>query len=467
MDISIHLCRNLQVWARRLKIAVLLLCVFVLHSTAASAYSQNSYHLYSIINFNRAQCPSELRSAPEKRPDISGEQLPLRHLYQYYNPHKSIFTQQPLRPLSLKQQLAMLDVFEVLGISAHNYDLVSMINLTQKKNLSVLTPLQLKQITDWREIEGSVSQEKACLDNDVCKEKTSSALSQMGMYNSQVPKYQEYDYTLFLGGSIQEMQWRMMMLTALFAESIKANSLDLGEIITLTCNRVVLNNETDGISTGTLFDVHHDPDSSRAKAKIDDHHELLLTETTGYQAIYYSLKQMSQSPEYFARFRETTLGYHPTQPVSYLGQNSFENKVYARHRHTFQLHPEFPEVLTAFFRRYPNPVIIETKMQREGETLKRRPTTKQTVKEWLKERNNRLSCKNPRYCKILAISNAPNAFYQHTAVLQALEESITGPADLTYELYTAGPGVSRDIPTNALLDNLTKHLYLEAFHPAY
>lgn len=471
MNISTHSCRNLQVCARRLEIAVLLLYAFVLHSEtvfAHSAHRLNNYHLSSIINFSSNQCPAQSRHAPGDETQRSCEPPPAHRLAQYYNPYKSIFTQQPLRPLSFQQQLAMLDVFEALGISAHQYSLIAMINLTQKKNLSMLTSLQLKQATDWREVEGAVSQEKACLDNSACKEKTSIALYNMGMYDSQVPYYQRYDYTLFLGGSIQQMQWRMMMMLSLFSESLKSkNSLDLGEIVALTCNRVVLKEEADGTSAGTMFEVRYDSDSGRAKAWVNDQQELLLTETTSYQAIYHSLKQMSHSPEYFTRFKETTLGYHTTKPVSFLGKNSFEKKLYGKRGFTFRLHTRLPKLLTAFFKRYPNPVIVETSMQKKGETLKKRPTTKQTVKEWLGRRKYQLPCKNPGYCKILVISNAPNTYYQHTAVLQALEESITSPANLIYEVSTAGPGASLNIPTNALLDNLTKLLYLEAYHPEY
>ena len=392
---------------------------------------------------------------------------PPAHLHQMYNPYQSVFNQQPLRPLSLHQQLAMLEVFDAQKITDHNYDLITMVNLSQKKNLSELDNIQLKQATDWREIEGSVIHERACLNNTRCKEETSAALFRLGMYDAKVPKFQHYDYTLFLGGSIQEMQWRILMLLSLFEASLEDGRLSLGRIVALTCNRLVLKEEADESLPVTMFNVRHDPDNGRAKALVNWESEKFITETTGYQAILFSLSRFSESPEFFAHFQQTSLGYHPRLPVSFLAENSFESSVYEKQGYTFQLSNNLPELLKAFFRQYPATDSFETLMQKKGETLRKRPTTKQTVKEWLKSQNNQLLCKKKNHCKILVISNAPNTFYQHTAVVQALEESVPRPTNLTYEVSSAGPGASLDIPTNALLDNLTKLIYLEAYHPEY
>lgn len=470
MNISTHSCCNLQELARRLKVAALLLHLFVLHIDTVHAYTihtWNDYHLSSTINFRSiTQCPSQSRSTLRNRANLSSKKLPFRYWYHIYNSYNSIFSRhEQLRPLTFRQQLALLDVFDALGITEHHFSPITMINLTQKQNLSALTPLQLKQVTEWREVEGAISQERACLNNSECKEKVSQALFEMGMYDSQVPDYQQYDYTLFLGGSIQQMQWRMMMLLSLFDESLKNNLLDLGEIVALTCNRVALKDEVDGTS-GLMFDTSYDTVNEIGSAPVgNDGMEFLITETTGYQAIIHSLRRMNESPDYFARFRQSSIGYHTTKPVSFLGVNSFEDKLYRRRGFTFQLSDKLRTVLKKFFERYPDPLFFETQLQKEGETLKKRPTTKKTVKKWLAQRNNQLSCKDPDYCKILVISNAPNMYYQHTAVLQALEESITKPTNLIYEVITAGPGASMEIPTNALLDNLTKLIYLEVYHP--
>ena len=478
MNISVHSCRKPPIREIRLAIAipVLLLYAFLLYSETIFALTSNSvpyYQLKSRINFNHSQCPATPRITRFEDKFQNGDscdQYSGNHLFQYYNPYNSVFHQHSLRPFSLCQQLAMLEVFDTLGLSEHHNNLITMINLTQKKNLSVLTRTQLEQATDWREVEGSVVHERACLNDSECKEKTAAALFRMGMYDTQLPSFQQYDYTLFLGGSIQQMQWRMMMMLSLFFTSIKNDNFDLGQIIALTCNRLVLKGEADESLPLTMFDVSHDQNSGRAKAYVTENQEVLLTETTSYQAIYYSLKRMSRTsgePEYFDRFRETSYGYHPTQPIDYLARSSYEQVLYKKLGFTFQLSKELPGILEKFFERYPDAHIFETSMQRKGETLKKRPTTKQTVKEWLRSLDNKLTCQNPNFCKILVISNAPNTFYQHTAVLQALEESITQATDLTYEVSTAGPGASMDIPTNALLDNLTKLLYLEAYHPEY
>lgn len=474
MNISMHSCLKPQVWARGLKIAATLLCTSMLYLEtihAMSNYTAKHYRLTNTIHFHSIQCPSLKRSNSlnyGNEPDDSHcLDIPGHRLHQHYNPYKSIFQQQPLRPFSFRQQLAMLDLFDTMGITDHKYDLITMVNLTQKKNLSELTKRQLEQAREWREIEGAVVHEKACRNDSECKEKVSTALFKMGMYDPQVPAWQHYDYTILLGGSIQQMQLRMIMLLSLFQASLKTKKLDLGQIVVLTCNRLVLKEETSETSSITMFEVSHDQDSERAKAFIDDENEVLLTETTSYQALYHSLKKMSKSPEYFDRYKETSAGYHTTLPVSFLARNSFEMKLYKRSKHTFQLSKQLPKVLTQFFVRYPELEIVETRMQKRGATLKKRPTTKQTVKEWLDRRDNKLSCKVPTHCKILVISNAPNTHYQHTAVLQALEESITLSTNLTYEVSTAGPGASLNIPTNALLDNVSKLIYLEAIRPEY
>ena len=468
MNISTHSCCKPPVWARGLKIAVVLLYASVLYSETVAAISANAvknYRLTNIINFHALQCPSLSLSNPDSynsEDDSRCRDIPNYHLHQHYNPYRSVFHQQPLRPLSFQQQIAMLDLFDILGITNHKYNLITMVNLTQYKNLAQLTPKQLRQAREWRELEGEVIHEKACRNNSQCKEHVSTALLKMGMYDSQVPPLQHYDYTLFLGGSIQQMQLRMMMMLSLFHTSLKKKELDLGEIVVFTCNRLVLKRETVERPSITMFDARHD--SIGGWAYIDAEQEALLTETTSYQAIFHSLKTMSQSPEYFARFRETNTGYHPTLPVDFLAHNSYEMKLYKKRGYTFQLNERLPKLLQIFFRRYPELEVIETPMQKIGELIKR-PTTKQTVREWLKRRGSKLSCKNPNRCKILAISNAPNTFYQHTAVIQALEESVTQPTDMTYEVSTAGSGASLNIPTNTLLDNLTKLLYLEAYHP--
>ena len=469
MNISIHSCRKLRVWARGSKIALVLLYASVLYSETILAKPDNSfknYRLTNTVNFHSlAQCPSinPSRLNDNDRYKSSCMDIPKHHLFQFYNPYKSIFHKGQLRPFSFHQQLAMLELFDTLGITEHEYNLRIMVNLTQNKNLSELTERQLEQAREWRELEGEIIHEKACQNDTVCKERVSTALFKMGMYDQQIPPRQHYDYTLFLGGSIQQMQLRMMMMLSLFHSSLKKKNLDLGQIVVLTCNRLVFDREANERPSITMFDVHRDPDDKLAKAFIDQQSEL-LTETTSYQAIYQSLQTMSQSPAYFARFRETSSGYHPTLPVDFLARSSFEMLLYRKHGFTFQLDEQLPELLKAFFQRYPKPEIIETPIQKIGELIKR-PTTKQTVKEWLKRRGNKLTCKDPKHCKILAISNAPNTFYQHIAVLQALEESVTTPTDLIYELSTAGSGASMNIPTNTLLDNLSKLLYLSIYHP--
>ena len=469
MNISIHPCRKPQVRARGLKIALTLLYAFVLYSETVVA-TPNNYtdktHLTSIINFQFiTRCPPIDRSTPNSNNDgNSCLEIPKSHLIQHYAPYNSIFRQQQLRPFSFRQQIAMLELFDELGITEHNYNLRTMVNLTQYKNLPELTAKQLAQAREWREFEGSVIQEKTCRDDSLCKEKVSSALFKMGMYDHQIPPLQHYDYTLFLGGSIQQMQQRMIMMLSLFDSSLKHRKLDLGEIIMLSCNRLVDDREADERPSITMFDVSRDPINDLAKAYIDDYQEVFLTETTSYQALTYSLKKMSQSLEHFERFRETSNGYHPTLPVDFLAPDSFEIKLYRKLGYTYQLDVRLPKLLRKFFKRYPDTEIVETPIQKIGEMIKR-PTTKQTVKKWLKKRNNKLSCKDPKHCRILAISNAPNTIYQHVAVLQALEESITTPTNLIYEITTAGSAASLNIPTNTLLDNLSKILYLEAVHP--
>ena len=370
----------------------------------------------------------------------------------------------PLRPFSINQQSAIIELLATHNITNHNYILSTMVKMTQYTGLSELDHTQIQQAIDWRQNEGNKIIETACLNNSMCKEQTIQALSQIGMYDTQIPPMQHYDYTLFLGGSIQEMQWRMLVLLSLYKMSLNNKNFDLGEIVALTCNRLVLKEEAEELLPVTFFNITVDDHGRRALISNDD--KAVLTETTGYLAIYHSLKMFSTSDDYFRRFQETSSGYHPIQPVSFLARDSIEDTIYKKDGHTFKLSDNLPKLLKSFLKRYPESNFYETPQKMAGASLVIRPTTKKTVREWLKSNNNTLKkCINKKPCRILVISNSPSAIYQHIAVLQALEESIEIPGSVVYELSTAGAGASTDIPTNALLDNLTKLMYLEDKHP--
>lgn len=465
MNISIYSC-NIRPVIKRLTITILLFYSATLQSWASSQSPTGFQHssISTTLSFHKVQCPPVLH--PPERKENFCHRRPQKFIDRVYDTHKSVFNDQQLRPLTFHQQLAMLELFFIHGITTHNYDLLSMVFLTQNTNLSKLSPVQQIQARDWREFEGSIVREKACANNNHCKEETTTYLNKMRLYNSLVPKFQHYDYTILLGGSIQEMQWRMLMLLSLFNASLHDKTIDLGNIVALTCDRVVTKDEVDDSARITMFNISLDPRNELAKASIsNDGEEVILTETTSFQAIYFGLKRMSESRECFNHFRETSAGYHPHLPVSFLAEGSFEASLYRKKGFTYQLSADLPEILTAFFNRYPEAVYFESNMIKKGENLKKRPTTKLTAREWLLSVNNAPPCKDPNHCKILLISNAPSAYYQHTAVIQAFEESLTSSNGRTYEIYTAAPAASPEIPTNSVLDNLTKLLYLEAFHP--
>ncbi|MGB1271341.1 MAG: hypothetical protein ACPG5T_04640 [Endozoicomonas sp.] len=265
------------------------------------------------------------------------------------------------------------------------------------------------------------------------------------------------ELTLFLGGVVPEMQWRMLALLTIFKEFSIDNHYSLGQIVALTSNRLIDYSEYDSNTVSSIFITR----GGYVMVSEEQWIELkYLTETLAFQAMIIAMRLSCSSawPSFTDLFGESTAGYHPTAPTSFLSENSFESTLYKKEKYTFQFAEHMNDTVCRFLDRHPDIEIYETQQEQAGVFTLRTPTTKATVKSWLT--TTRFNCQSQPRCNVLALSNAPHTLYQHMAVLQGFEEVIPRAQEIKYRIYTAGPGASEEIPTNIPLDDLTRMLYL-------
>ncbi|MGI9276831.1 MAG: hypothetical protein ACR2PT_18540 [Endozoicomonas sp.] len=388
----------------------------------------------------------------------------------------------PIEGLSLDyfrsvQQRYLLELLDLSGITAHENKLDNIVNMTQMTGSRHLTDEQVEQSQDWRRTEGEDIRETHAGHDSALKSQFIDVLSRMNYYNAlRVQDQQKYHFTLFLGGSIQEMQWRMLTLLAVVDNYGSPGEINLGKLVALTCDRhIVTMTEAQDTSEvkNTFFPIR--PVNGKPMVEVGPGETLVhledLTEDSAYRAIYYSLVKMCEDPHYFARRRETSTGFHPP---GYLSRNSPELPYYQYQEDggTYILTDAFRETACRFTRKYGiNTFSVLEKA--EGVNIIKRPTTKRTVRDWALAplAGEQLHvCQDKRLCRVLAISNQPSARYQQMAVYQGLQDTLpehwTG-TDLLPEItvHLTAAGTSTGIPTDAILNNLTRHLYLISVHP--
>ncbi|OED43542.1 hypothetical protein ACH42_09905 [Endozoicomonas sp. (ex Bugula neritina AB1)] len=257
------------------------------------------------------------------------------------------------------------------------------------------------------------------------------------------------------------MQLRIISLLSIL--HIYRNNIDfqLGTIYALTCDRIIPTSEYESYGDMTFLNISQHLGAAWVQTTEDGSE--LLTETTAFKGIIYSIEQFCKSREFYEKRKFTLEGYHPSRPVSFLNKDSYESVLYGREEKGFKLKEAFIDAACDFTENSPH-LFFETKQIMRGIDQIERPTTKKTVKKWL-DYKGELFCKNEKQCEFLGISNAPNIYYQHLALLQGLEESILTPVKMKYQLATAGAAVSEEIPMAYAFDSLTKMLYMEEKHP--
>ena len=374
------------------------------------------------------------------------------------------------------QQLFLLALLREAGITAHDHRLKTIVHMTQQTGSKHLNKIQNAQSQNWCRKEGADIAETHVAHDSAKKARYVNILNQMNYYSAlRIPNRQKLHYTLFLGGSVQEMQWRMLTMLAVMDNYGSAGEIDLGELVALTCDRpiVIVKETQDTVETkNTFFEIVSNNGEQMVEvgpgASVFLHD---LTEDTAYKAIHYSLERMCKDESYFASRRETGTGYHPP---GYLSWNSPELPYYQLHEEgrTFILTEEFRGAACRFTEKYRvNTFLVPEK--NEGANTTKRPSTKRTVRDWAdapRFDHRRHPCQGIKHCQVLAVSNQPNARYQQMAVYQGLldtlQESLAGTDPLPeITVHLVGAAVSTDIPTDAPFDNLTKHLYLISEHP--
>ena len=400
------------------------------------------------------------------RPPLIYKTHKFRYMYLYlienYSQHGSIFGPKPIRPFSYFQQLALLELFETQKITEHKYDLIYALRLTQSYETSTLSNNQLRQVADWRQKEGLILSEKSCPENANCNTDALYALQKMGIYDDQLPPARDYDYTLFLGGSVQDMQLRMITLLSTLFINRDQPGFNLGTIVALTCDRIIPPDEYkkyDGMTFLTIEERKGTPMVKTSDEKFEE-----LTEATAFKGILYSLHQFCIHPDFYQSKSFTTEGYHTSRPVSFLNENSYESLLYEKNKDGYFLNENFLKMACQFIENNASPLTHITRQRLSGNEEIHRPSTKETAKKWLSQIGE-FNCKNHEQCEFLAISNAPHAFYQHVAILQGLEESIPFSSKQIHQLTTAAAAASYDIPMAYALDDVTKLFYLEEKHP--
>lgn len=376
---------------------------------------------------------------------------------------------------TIDQHKKIVELLDELGITLHNFNLLTIVRLTQGKYSADLTPLQHTQLQYWLNKEGEEIEETH--DNfKGQKPRLVSLLHSLHVYQTMVPPYSEthpYDYTLLLGGSIQEMQMRFLTLVATFdnfhfrKDSSQADNeqshRNLGKVVTLTCNRVVNSGyqhdqklEVDPKHRTVWFEVNDD------MVDISEHEKTLLadlTEDTAYKAIVYAVKRMCADRFFFETHRRSTPGFHHQD---HLPEEGLASYLYRYTDYQYELTDRFLDASCRFLQHHPEPETFLTPEKPSGVADKERPTTKQTVKEWTK---HEMPCIHTEHCHILAISTQPSARYQQVAVLQGVEDIMTPLSSTRMKISLAGLGTSTKIPTDEALENLSRTLYMIEMRP--
>ena len=396
-------------------------------------------------------------------------QLAYLYVVEHYNQYKTITNLRPLRPFTFYQLLAILTLFDTQKIRHHQFNLSTFVKLTQRVATSTYSNsnAQLLNMPDWRQKEGVILEKDACPEGARCNRETLNALENMGVYDSQFPPIRQYDYTLFLGGSIQEMQLRLISLLSSMYFYQHNPDFQLGTIVALTCDRIIPPKEYKDYASMTFLNISESNGSPAVETGENLYEE--LTETTAFKGIIYSLQKFCSDKTHFETHRFSSEGYHPSRPVSFLSENSYESLLYERTNKGFFLNENFYTAACQFvdnFIAHTDKVLFfETKQRMSGNERIHRPTTKETVKTWLSQKQNNLHCSSNNQCEFLAVSNAPHIFYQHVAVLQGLEESLPASTKKVYQLASTGAAASHKIPMAYVLDDVTKLFYLEDKHP--
>ena len=183
-----------------------------------------------------------------------------------------------------------------------------------------------------------------------------------------------------------------------------------------------------------------------------------LTEDTAYHAIHYAAQAMCDDGQYFKKHRYSVAGFHPTGHYPEMG---LVNYLYKKRKYYYELTDEFRDAACRFVKRYPlNTYSSQEYYYGTGSII--RPTTKETVKNWVDQYT---PCTNSATCNILAVSSQPNACYQQVAVMQGIEDKagLVGASQVKVILTAIGSSIN--IPTDEVLDNLSRALYMLFKHP--
>lgn len=374
---------------------------------------------------------------------------------------------------SVPQHVRLIELLQLLGITRHNFDLFTIVLLTQNKGHNRLTLAQQQEAQNWLLPEGQVVEETHDNVRDM-KHQLVEILRSLSMYQTLVPSSFDkdpFDHTLLLGGSIQQMQMRFLGLVAFCDNYFIPEELDgvkpypeisrgMGDITALTCDRVVNSGnqkdyelEVDKRHNTIWFEI--DKENMIDISKNERSHISDLTEDTAYKAIVYAVKRMCRDQNFFNDHRRSRLGFHPQ---GHLPERGVANYLYQKNEYDYELTDHFLRASCGFLEKYPNhPVTYMTPEKASGVSEKIRPTTKQTVREWVKARS---PCKDLSKCNILTISNQPNARYQQVAVLQAVEENLLNLHSTRIMVSITAFGASTQIPTNEVLDNLSRTLFM-------
>ncbi len=367
------------------------------------------------------------------------------------------------RPLNYIQQNAVFDLLMHQNITEHDFDISNIVRLTQRQDIASLSYQQWHQMQDWRQKEGVILPINSCPDKVMCDECTSDILQKIGVYMPFFPPFREYRYTILPGGSIQEMQFRIIALLAVLSIHGKKEGFSLGKIWGITCDRNIPSSEYEQYEDMTFLSIVKIKGSAIVKTGLNS--EEPLTETSALKGIFYSLILFCNDTEFYENNKFTETGYHLSQPISFKSDDSFESILYESVDGGFLLNEKFREASCDFTKKYYETHLDfhETRQRKLGNVIIKRPTTKETIKTWLIDMGKSI-CKGTEECYFMMISNAPHIMYQHIAILQGLEEYALSQ-NKSWSLITGGPAASLKIPVAYALDDLTKLLYLEDKHP--
>ena len=372
---------------------------------------------------------------------------------------------------SFRQHLTLIELLELLDITEHHFNLSSIVLMTQGRHKRELTSLQSQQLQKWLQVEGDKIKETHDKKRGM-KGKLVKLLHELHFYQTLIPSSHDeipYDYTLLLGGSIQQMQMRFVTMVATFDNYNMLDSYNrkstrnLGKIVTLTCDRVV----NSGSQKNSEIEI--DPDYETVWFEVKDgmvdvsEHERSrvsdLTEDTAYKAIVYAVKRMCSDVDFFESHRKSRQGFHLE---GHLPEKGVINYLYQFTDYNFELSDAFLDASCRFLEHYPEPVTLLTPELPSGAVDKSRPTTKQTVKEWVDVNK---PCSDQDECRVLTVSSQPNARYQQLAVLQGIEDTLLKNQTTKVQVSLTALGASDQIPTDEALDNLSRALYMILVRP--